>query len=223
MSFFLDEKVSERTLLEPEELVSALNWRYAVKKFDPAGKIPDGKWDALEQALVLSASSAGLQPWKFLVVDDPDLRAKLRPVSFGQSQISDADKLVVFAVRSPFGEADMARYAARMGEVRGLPAEAVENYAKHLAGMFAKRPIEIWAARQVYIALGNFLTSAAVLGVDACPMEGIDPAGYDRLLGLKERGWATLFVATAGVRAADDKYADLPKVRYPREEVLEHV
>lgn len=210
----------------PQELLDSLNRRYAVKKFDPKGKVPEAAWQALEEALVLAPSSFGLQPWKFFVVGDPALRARLKAASWGQAQVVDADKLVVFAAKKDFGAADIARYVARVAEVRGVPVEALKGYQDMMLGALTTRPaqaLEGWVARQVYLALGTFLTSAAVLGVDACPMEGLDPVQYDGILGLPEKGYTALFAAAAGVRAADDKYAGEKKVRFAHGEVVAHI
>ncbi len=218
--------IKESDMMRKEELVEALGWRYATKKFDASRKIPAKTWSALEQALVLAPSSYGLQPWKFFVVDKPELRKKLQAASWGQSQIVDADKLVVFAVKKDFGAADVERYVARIAEVRKAPAAALEDYKQRMLGSVngkTKETLHDWSARQVYIALGTFLTSAAALGVDACPMEGIDPAQYDALLGLPAKGYHALFVATAGYRAADDAYASQAKVRFAVKDVVEHV
>lgn len=206
----------------PETLVNALNWRYAVKKFDAAGRVPLDKWAALEESLLLSPSSYGLQAWKFLVIEDKALRAKLKPASWDQSQIVDADKLVVFLVKKDAGPADVQRFVDRISEVRRLPAEMLEGYKALMLKSVSLPPekVEAWLTRQVYIALGNFLTSAALLGVDACPMEGFDKDEYDRILGLDEQGWKSVVVATAGVRAPDDAYARNAKVRFPLSEVV---
>jgi nitroreductase len=214
----------EKTV-QPETLVSALNWRYAVKTFDASGRVPLHKWEALEEALVLSPSSYGLQAWKFLVIEDKNLRAKLRSASWDQSQITDADKLVVFLVKKDAGPADVQRFVDRIAEVRGVPAAALEGYRQMMLQPMSLPPeqVEAWLTRQVYIALGNFLTSAALLGVDACPMEGFDKAKYDEILSLHAQGWRSVVVATAGVRASDDAYAKNKKVRYPKAELVAKV
>lgn len=208
-----------------EGLLAALKWRYAVKKFDAAKKIPDAQWKALEEALVLSPSSYGLQPWKFFVVDSKELRAKLKPVSWEQTQITDADKLVVFAVKKDFGAADVERFVERISEVRRVPKEVLEGYKKMMlaSASLPAEKVAAWNIRQVYIALGNFLTSAAALGVDACPMEGFDKDKYDEILGLPAKGYNAVVVATAGVRAEDDAYATQKKVRFPLEETIVHL
>ena len=209
----------------PAAVVEQLNWRYATKQFDPTRSIPDEHWQALEHALVVSPSSFGLQPWKFLVVSDPELRQQLREVSWNQAQITDADRLVVFAGKRTIVEADVDRFLRRTHEVRNVPLESLDGYRKMLLGFvsggWAAADLAGWNARQVYIALGQFMTSAAMLGVDTCPMEGIDMAAYDRLLGLSENDYTTLVACTAGYRHADDKHGMAAKVRYAPEELIE--
>ncbi|MBI3550997.1 MAG: nitroreductase family protein [Elusimicrobia bacterium] len=209
----------------PEALLGGLRRRYATKRFDPDRKIPGGLWDALEEALVLSQSSYGLQPWRFFVVDDPALRARLRPVSWNQAQITDADRLVVFAARKDLGAHDVERYIARIAHVRKVPASSLDGFKQMMLGSLSKSKAELqaWSARQVYIALGNFLAAAAALGVDACPMEGFDAAKYDEILGLSEKGYTAVVLAAAGYRAGDDHAAALPKVRFERADVVEHL
>ena len=177
------------TAISHDTLLAALNWRYATKKFDPAQKIADATWAVLEQALILTPTSYGMQPLKFLVLTDPALRAQLVPVSWGQTQPVDCSHYVVLAARAQNTEADVAHYLARMAEVRGMPVEALAGFGKVLLGDVVHGPrgqmaLE-WAARQSYIALGNFMTAAALLGVDTCPMEGFEPAKYDEILGLR--------------------------------------
>ena len=209
-----------------DQLLTALHWRYATKKFDPTRKIPAATWSALEQALVLSPSSFGLQPWKFLVIDTPALREQLKPVSWGQAQITDASHLVVLAARTDMTEADVDRYIASTAQIRGQDSASLQGYRNVIVGSIVAGPrhaqVREWAARQTYIAFGNLMTCAALLGVDTCPMEGLDPAKYDEILGLTAQGYATLAVCALGYRAADDKYATAKKVRYPVAEVIEH-
>ena len=214
-------------LIAPSQLVANLKWRYAVKRFDPARKIPAEDWRAIEEALVLTPSSYGLQPWKFFVITDQALKEQLVSISWNQRQLADCSHVVVFAIKKDLAAADIDRYLARMAEVRGVPVENLAGFRKLLMSSFVPPPAEFdvnhWASLQVYIALGNFMTSAAVLGIDTCPMEGIEPAKYDELLGLAEKGYATIVVGVAGYRAADDKYASLAKVRFKHEDVVEHL
>ena len=206
------------------DLSAALHWRYATKRFDPAKRIPEERWEALEEALVLAPSAYGLQPWKFLVVSDPAVRSKLREVSWNQSQVEDADRFVVFAARDRMEMKDIDRFLARVAEVRGVTAESLAGYrdmmAKNLVHGPAAGETGPWSARQTYIALGQFLAAAAVLGVDACPMEGLDPAAYDRILGLEGSGYHTLAACAAGYRSSEDAYASQKKVRFAPEDVI---
>lgn len=211
-------------IADPETILARLSWRYAVKKFDPARRIAPETWALLERALVLSPSSFGLQPWHFVVITDAALRATLQASSWNQPQITDASHLVVFARRTEMTPADIERHVARTAQVRGVDPAALAGFRASMMGWLEKPApgfdAGAWAARQTYIALGFFLATAAMLGVDACPMEGIDPPAYDRLLGLRERGYTTLCVAAAGYRAADDPCAAQPKVRFPLEQVI---
>lgn len=213
------------TKLTPDALVHQLEWRYATKQFDPARKIDAQTWKSLAEALVLTPSSYGLQPYKFIVVNDPALRAKLRPASWGQAQIEEASHLVVFAIKKSMGEAHIARYVDRIAEVRGVSTESLEGYKGMMVGSLVNSPkaarIDEWSARQTYIALGNFMTAAAMLGVDTCPLEGIDPAQYDAILGLEAEGYATVCACAAGYRSSEDKYATLTKVRFPESELIQ--
>ena len=208
-----------------DTLLAQLNWRYATKKFDPAKTISHSDWAALEQALILTPTSYGLQPYKFLILTNPALRAQLVPASWGQTQPVDCSHYVVFAARAQNTEADVDRYIARMAEVRGAAPEALAGFKKVLMGDVVhgargQAALE-WAARQAYIALGNFMTSAALVGVDTCPMEGFEPAKYDEILGLPAQGFRAVVACAAGYRAADDKYAELPKVRFPASELID--
>lgn len=212
--------------MSPETLLAALNWRYAVKKFDAAQRIPAELWATLEETLVLAPSSFGLQPWKFFVVNDPTMRAKLLPASWGQTQIVDASHLVVFAVKTNVGPDDAERLIQRTASVREIPPTALEGYKGMMVGSLSQATpaeVEAWMSRQVFIALGQFLTACAVLGVDACPMEGFEPAKYDEILGLPAKGYRSIVVATVGYRSADDRNARLAKVRYPKADVIEHL
>jgi len=206
------------------QLLDALQWRYATKAFDPAGKIPADVWQTLEQALVLTPTSYGLQPYRFLVIQDPAKRAALLPHSWNQKQVVDASHFVVFTARTRMTGADVDKLIRRTSDVRKIPAGALDFYRDMMLGDIVNGPrsqaAHDWAARQTYIALGNLMTCAAVLGVDACPMEGLNPAEYDRLLGLTGGDYATVVACALGYRAAGDKYANLAKVRYETAELV---
>jgi len=214
-------------IINSKQLLGQLNWRYATKQFDPNRKISDQDWATLEDALQLTPSSGGLQPWKFIVVTDPAMREKLLPASYGQAQITDASHLVVFAAKKNFSEADVDAFIRHTAATRGVPVKSLAAYRDMLVGGIVKSMDEpardAWARNQAYIALGNLLTSAALLGIDACPMEGFDRAQYDETLGLNAQGFASAVIATLGYRAASDQYATAPKVRFPKEQVFAHV
>jgi nitroreductase len=207
-----------------QSLLAALRWRYATKKFDPTRRIPADTWAALEEALVLTASSTGLQPWRFIVVTDPALKQQLVPAARGQAQVADCSHFVVFTVRRDLDGGHVERHLARMAEVRELPVESLgkfrEMVERNLTKAKAEGRLDTWQTHQVYIALGNLLTSAALLGIDTCPMEGIEPAKMDEILGLGGTGYFTVVACAAGYRAADDKYATTRKVRFKPEDVI---
>lgn len=210
-----------------ELLLHQLQWRYATKRFDPARKISPEDWAVLAEALVLTPSSFGLQPWKFWVVTNPEVKAQLLPLSWKQVQIVEGSHVVVLAAKKDLSADDVDRYLARISEVRNVPIENLAGFRKMMIGALVPPPpgfdINEWAAKQVYIALGNFMTAAAVMGIDTCPMEGIEPAKYDALLGIAEKGYATVVACVAGYRAADDKYATTPKVRFATSDVIVEV
>jgi nitroreductase len=213
--------------IKPEQLLEQLNWRYATKQFDPQRKISAADWSALETALQLTASSGGLQPWKFIVVTDPAVRAKLQPASYGQPQIVNASHLVVFASINNFGEDGVDAHLKNVSRIQGVPLDALAPFRGMLVGGIVKAMDETarnaWARNQVFITLGNLLASAALLGIDACPMEGFDRAQYDEILGLKAKGLAAAVIATVGYRSAADKNAAAPKVRFPKEQTFIHI
>jgi nitroreductase len=210
-----------------EKLLAALNWRYATKVFDVTKKIPAETWKTLEQSLVLTPTSYGLQPYKFLVIDNPAKRAELLPHSWGQKQVVDASHFIVFTARTEMKEADVDKLIRRTTDLRKLPADALNAYRGMMLGDIVNGPrgkiAHEWATRQTYIALGNLMTCAAVLGVDACPMEGFVPVEYDKVLNLNGSGYATVVACALGYRAAGDKYASLAKVRYETRELIQQI
>lgn len=212
--------------VEPVRLLNQLRWRYATKVFDPTAKLDAATWNALEQSLVLAPSSYGLQPWHFVVVTDAATKVGLRAASRDQPQVSDCSHLVVFAIRKHLDAEHVRRHLERVAAVRAVPRESLAGLEQRLTAHVQKpAPFDVdeWSRRQLYLALGCFLTCAAMLGVDVCPMEGIDPAGYDARLGLPSRGLAAVCAAAAGRRARDDRYAALAKVRFEPRDVLTRI
>ena len=199
------------------EIIQALQWRYATKKFDASKKLTDEQLSKITDALVLSPSSYGLQAWKFLVITNPEIRAELRNAAYGQAQITDASHLVVFTVPKVVDEKTVANYIASVSKIRGVSVDDLKDYSAMLSGALTNKTPEQrveWVTKQLYIALGVMLTTAAVEGIDACPMEGFDNAKFDEILKLDQQGLATKVIATIGFRASDDAYSTYKKVRF---------
>ncbi len=213
------------TTVSAATILSGLQWRYATKQFDPARKISAETWKALEEVLTLSPSSYGLQLWKFVVVTTQSVKDQLPAHSYGQNQPRDASHLVVLAGRTEFTEADVDRLLARIVAVRGGTVADLAAYKGMMMGSVANpsMPVAEYVSRQVYIALGQLITSATLMGVDTCPMEGFIPAEYDQILGLTGTGYTAKVLCAAGYRSVDDKYAAAPKVRFPVSEVVHHI
>ena len=209
----------------PELLIQQLTWRYATKQFDPSRKIADHLWTTLEHALILTPSSFGLQPWKFIVVKDPAVREKLKAVSWGQSQIVEGSHLVVFASKKENTTSDVECYINSIAKTRQQPVDApgLAGLKKLILDFNGTIPNHPWNIRQLYIALGNFMTSSALLGIDTCPIEGLDASKYDEILGLTGTNLATAVACVAGYRAETDKYASAPKVRFSKEDLIRYI
>lgn len=211
--------------VSPASLVANLNWRYATKVFDETKTIAPDVWKALEEALILTPSSCGVQPWKFIVITNKEMRAKLLPHSWGQAQVTQCSHYVVFAALKKIDETYIDSSLARTAEVRGITVEALAGFRKMVVGALIQGGLGTpeWAAHQAYIALGNFMTAAAMLQVDTCPMEGFVPAEYDKILGLEAKGLFSVVCCAAGYRSETDKYAALPKVRFANDKMIERI
>ncbi|MEO0446648.1 MAG: NAD(P)H-dependent oxidoreductase [Verrucomicrobiota bacterium] len=210
-----------------KELIASLQWRYATKKFDPSQQIPEETWNALEESLVLTASSYGMQPWRFWVITEKGTKEGLVEACYHQRQVADCSHLLVIAVQTEVTEGDVDKLIQTTATVRGKDPESLEGYRKMILGdvVHGSRGGDVvrWAKLQGYIALGNFLTGAALLRVDTCPMEGFESAKVDKVLGLGEAGLTAAVLCPAGYRAEDDGYAAAPKIRYGSEDLVTHV
>jgi nitroreductase len=204
------------------ELLDALHWRYATKHFDPNKKISDEDFAILKQSLILSPSSFGLQPYKFLVVENIELRKKLTANSWNQAQIEEASHLVVFLGKNIMTKIDIEEFIELTAKTRQIAITALENYKNMMLQSFVEnhRDILDWAAKQAYIALGNLMTAAALLKIDSCPMEGIIASKYDEILEV-EKSYTTLCVCALGFRAVDDRAQNLKKVRFNEKKLIE--
>lgn len=207
-------------------LENALNWRYATKRFDPTKTIPAETWHALEESLRLAPSSFGLQPWHFIVITNPELRKELQAHSWNQPQIVEASHLVVIASLKTVEEETIDAFINAIATTRNQTPADLAGYRQMIAGFVAHlketNAVEAWTSRQAYLPLGFLLSSAAVLGIDACPLEGIDPAQYNKLLGLENTPYATRVACALGYRASTDGYASAPKVRLSRDTVISY-
>jgi len=210
--------------LSASQLIESYQWRYAVKRFDPSNTIDAGTWSAIEKSLVLTPSSFGLQPWKFLVVHSPEIKAKLPAISWNQTQPGDCSHMVVFAARKTVDESYVDAFIAKSAETRGVAAEALVGYRNVILGFLKNTTGRhlAWSSNQAYIALGQLMASAAVLGVDACPMEGIVPSEYDKLLGLEGSDYTTVVGCALGYRHPEDHYASMAKVRFDGTDVIQY-
>lgn len=211
--------------MTPENLIQALNWRYAVKKFDPTKKLDPKIWDGLLEVTRLTPSSYGLQPWKFISVENFELRQKLREVSRNQSQVTDCSHYLVITYLEKINEAFVDKHLTHMANTRNLDIATLAPFKKAVMdGLINGRrsnQLDRWAERQTFIAMGQVMTAAALLKIDTCPMEGIEPEAYDQLLSLEGTGFKTLATIAFGFRADDDKYAKNKKVRFDKADLFE--
>lgn len=199
------------------------NWRYATKKFDAAKKITTEDLNTLKEAIRLSSSSYGLQPYKVIIVENPELRAKIQPSAWGQSQIVEASHLIVFANETNIGDSAINSYLKNISEIRNTPIEALNGYGDFMKSKILSLPEDaknIWTAKQTYLALGNLLNAAAELKIDASPMEGFVPDEVNEILGLDKLGLNATLIATLGYRHDEDTTQHYKKVRKSNEELF---
>jgi nitroreductase len=207
-----------------ETLLTQLNWRYATKKFDPTKQIPDKDWHVLTESLRLAPSSYGLQPWKFIIVQNPELRKKLRTLSWNQSQIEECSHLVVFTTLKTLDANYVDNFIQKTADVRNGDIAKLASYRDIIVTNLVNGPkkdtIQEWTQRQSYIAMGNLMCSAALLNVDTCALEGLDAAAYDAVLGLDNSEYATIAAVALGYRHGDDVYQHAKKVRFDHDDVI---
>lgn len=207
-----------------QNIIDALNWRYAVKTFDPAKTVSDEDFRAILESGRLAPSSFGIESWKFVVVENPELRAKLRAVSYDQPKVTDAAHIVVIAGRTDVG-ALAGELVERTARIQGVDVVALDGLRNMVAGYVAALTPEralAYAREQTFIPLGMMAETAALLGVDSCPMGGFDQAGVDALLGLAEQNLTACSMLAVGMRG-NDPSAARPKVRRAFEDVVAFV
>ncbi|WP_026475462.1 NAD(P)H-dependent oxidoreductase [Alkaliflexus imshenetskii] len=199
-----------------KEIHEAYAWRYATKRFDATRKLSKEQLDKLLSAAQMAPSSYGLQPFEIMVVEKDDLRKQLQEAAYGQPQLTEASHVIVFAANKKVHEALIDSFVQRVAKTRGQSTESLQDFRNMMVGSVSGKTEQErfqWAARQAYIALGFLLSTAAIEGIDACPMEGFNNAEFDKLLNLEQKGLHSVVMATVGFRSTDDKYAALSKVR----------
>lgn len=196
--------------------LESLQWRYATKKFDRTKKLSEEKLSILKEAFNLTATSYGLQPLKMLVIGTETLKEKLIPLTMNQSQVSDASHVLVICTEAEMSSELIKNYFTLVEHTRNTDRSILDPFEAFLIDDFSKKTkeaIDIWMAKQAYLAMGNLLTVCALEGIDSCPIEGFEPAKYDQLLELKEKGLQSVLVLAVGYRAEDDFFSSLKKVR----------
>ena len=205
------------------KLIEALEWRYAVKKMN-GNKIPADKLNTIIEATRLAPSGFGLTPYSIIVVEDDEIRKKLHPAFYNQSQVVDCSAVIIFAAWNSITEKEVGEYMQDIAEQRGVPVESLNDFAGNINGSFKKLTPEqarVWADKQTYLALGFSLVAAASEQVDATPMEGFSPDAVDAVLGLKELGLHSAVALTLGYRdAANDYLVNAKKVRRTHDKLV---
>lgn len=205
------------------KFIEQQNWRYATKKFDNTRKISDSDLEILKEAIRLSTSSYGLQPYKVFIIENPEIREQLKPASWNQSQITDASHLIVFANYSQLDETILDKYIKRISTTREIPEENLKGYGDFMKDKILSLTTDrqsIWTSKQTYLALGNLLNAAAELQIDVTPMEGFEPSKYNEILNLTEQNLNASLVATIGYRHEEDANQYVKKVRKSKEELF---
>lgn len=205
------------------DTIESLQWRYATKQFDSKKRLTQEDLNTILNAINLAPSSYGLQPFNVIVVEDPSIKEKLKPVAYNQGQITDASQIIIFAANNNISDTHIDAFLKRISKTTGAPLEALAEYKSMMKSKInTSTPDELfaWASKQCYIALGFLLTTCAQMNIDACPMEGFEPDKFDDILNLKERNLNSVVIATVGYRSSEDKYQLSPKVRKELNELV---
>jgi nitroreductase len=206
-----------------KNIIDALEWRYAVKKFNEEALLSEHQLEAVKKAFNLSASSYGLQPYKLVMLQNKALQERLLPHSYNQKQVVQAAAVLVFCIRKDIDSSYIDGYFGLIASARGQSPESLDGYKNFMKStLVGKTPAEmsLWATNQVYLNMGTLLTACAAMEIDSCPMEGFSPAGYNQVLELDKMGLEAVLVMPIGIRASDDSVAILKKVRKPLEEAV---
>jgi nitroreductase len=207
-----------------KQLIEALEWRYACKKFDADKRISDTDLETILDSIQLTPSSYGLQPIKVLLIETKELREQIKPIAWNQAQVVDASHLLVFCHYTALSESYIDQHVSLMANTRNLPIEKLQGFGTHVKSSIATMDadhVNQWTGKQTYIALGQVLLSCALLKIDATPMEGFDRKALDELLDLSKDGLSTSLLCPIGYRHAEDPYISLKKVRKTKDALFE--
>lgn len=205
-------------------IIEDLNWRYAVKKYDPEKKLTKEQVEIIKESLRLVPTSYGIQPLKYLIIEDPELREKLKVASYGQTQVTDASHLIVLCSYLDVFDEHIDTYMKNIVEIRDVTLESTAkfgDYIKEVVSKLSKAEKQEWNSKQAYIALGQLMHTCATMRVDATPMEGFDNDRYDEILGLKQENLRATLVCAVGYRSEDDHAQYRKKVRRFHQELFE--
>ncbi len=207
-------------------IIDNLNWRYATKKFDSDKKISEIDLNELLEVLRISPSSFGLQPWKFIVVENKELREKIKIAAWNQSQVTDASHLIVLCAKKDITSKDITHYIEEIAKKRGISAESLKGFEDMMVGFrnnLDKEKTCEWSKKQVYLAEGFLLSACAMKKIDACPMEGFNPMEVNKILELENKELTSVLLCPIGYRANDDSTANYIKVRFDTKEIIEFI
>ena len=206
------------------KIIEDLNWRYATKKFDSTKKITPDDLHTIQESLRLVPSSYGLQPLKYLFINDSSLRMQLKENSFNQSQITDASHLLVICSLREITEDFIDGHVENMAEIRSISTDSISGFGNYMKKEILPMKLEKlteWNAKQAYIALGQLLHTCASLRIDATPMEGFEKDAYNEILELERQGLQAVLVCPLGYRSEEDNNQFLKKVRRSKENLFE--
>jgi nitroreductase len=205
------------------DIIEKLKWRYATKLFDSNKKISQKQIDTIKEAVNLTATSYGMQPFKMIIVSNQEIKEKLTEAAFGQINVSTASHVLIFAAKTNIDNDYIDSHVENLAQIRNVELNSLVSYKANIQNFIKKKSLEQllkWASDQCYIALGNLLTVCAIEKIDACPMGGFDAEKFDEILYLKEKNLHSVVFANLGYRSEDDKYAKLNKVRRPLNEMF---
>jgi len=214
-------------VIQTSDVIRQMEWRYATKQFDDTATIPQEQLDTIIEAMRLAPSSFGFQPWRFFVIESDAVKESLgNAAPMNKSKIDGASHFLILARMKTVSQEYIDNYIELMRTTRGQSKEAVNGFHQMVSAKVAsmsEAAQDAWTARQVYVALGSAISAAAMIGVDSCPMEGIDPEAFDKILGLEDSDYTTTVGLALGRRDESDAFATLQKIRFAKDDVVQVV